>query len=315
MDIKSFILIDVGKNNWKRYLLSSVTLFIITVLGWLLYQYVLSLYVKLDGDPNSFYDENEMIGINLNPTYHFVILNILYVITIVGFALIMLLIHKRKFLTLLTPNDKLNLKKIFWGFGLFLCLLFGKLAIIYLFNPYSILLNHVPFKEFLYLFLFVILLKPLQTLAEVILIRSYSLQWFGRKIKSPLLLSIIVGIILGLLNFAGTDMVYSPYINASYYITVEIIFCYITCKTNSAELIFGAQTANFMFGSLFMQLKNSSFEDVSAIFTINNNTSLISFLVCDSLILIVFVFLSIKKYGEFKQGESFSINEENLDEN
>lgn len=295
---QNFIKMNKGLNNWKRYLLSFILIIVFIFLGSIVYFFALDLFSKADGNPQSYFDSNNLIGVNVNPLYDFVLAHINYVFWLIGLAIAMRFIHKRKFKTLITPYEKMNWKKVFWGFSLYFFLIFGTTIIDALLNPEDYSINHIKWEDYIQLFLFVLILTPMQTTAEEVFFRGYLMQWLGRKITHSLLLSIIVGSIFGVLHFSNPEMNYSAFYVGSDYLLSGILWCYITAKTNSAEITIGAHAANNMFLGWFITMDDSVFGNLPSLFVVNNINPQIS-LLWTIITLSVFSYLAIKKYGKY----------------
>jgi uncharacterized protein len=293
----NFIKMNQGKNNWKRFLLSFVIIVFFIFLGGIMYLFALSVFAKADGDPNSYFDRIELVAVHVNPLYDFVLTHINYVFWVLGLVITMRLIHKRTFKTLITPNKKINWRRIFWGFSLFFCLVSGTTLIDFILNPGDYLFNNIKWEDFLQLFFFVLILTPMQTTAEEVFFRGYLMQWFGRKITHSLILSIIVGSIFGMLHFSNPEMNYSAFFVGSDYVLSGIMWCYITAKTNSAEITIGAHAANNMFLGWFLTMDDAVFGKIPSLFVVSDINPQIS-LLWTIITLSIFTSLAIKKYGK-----------------
>jgi uncharacterized protein len=296
---KDFIKINQGINSWKRFTLSFVFILFFIFLGSVMYLFALTRFTEADGDPSSYFDKNEWIGVNVDPLYDFVLAHINYLFWLSGLIIVMRLIHKRKFKTLITPNEKINWKRVFWGYSVFFCLVAGSSLIDFLLNPGDYSLNDVKVKDFLQLFLFVLILTPIQTTAEEVFFRGYLMQWFGRKIHYPLILSIIVGFIFGALHFGNPEMNYSAFYVGTDYVLSGILWCYITARTNSAELTIGAHAANNMFLGWFLTMDNTAFGKIPSLFVVTNINPKIS-LLWTIVTLSLFTYLAIKRFGNVR---------------
>ncbi|MGG3563338.1 CPBP family intramembrane glutamic endopeptidase [Neobacillus rhizosphaerae] len=294
---QNFIKMNQGKNNWKRFLLSFVIIILFIFVGSIMYIFALSVFAETDGNPNSYFDRVELVGVHVNPLYDFVLTHINYVFWMLGLVITMRLVHKRAFKSLITPNKKINWRRIFWGFSLFFCLVSGTTLLDFILNPGDYAFNNIKFRDFLQLFFFVLILTPLQTTAEEVFFRGYLMQWFGRKITYSLLLSIIVGSIFGMLHFSNPEMNYSAFFVGSDYVLSGIVWCYVTAKTNSAEITIGAHAANNMFLGWFLTMDDAVFGKIPSLFVVTNINPQIS-LLWTIITLAVFSFLAIKKYGK-----------------
>lgn len=292
----NFIKMNQGINNWKRYVLSFFFIIVFLVLGTIVSFFALYLFAVTDSNPNSYFDILNMVSVNVDPVYDFAFANLTYVFWILGMIIFIKLIHKRKFITLITPHNNINWGRIFWGFSLFFCLIAGTSLLDFLFNSGDYSFNTIKVQDFLKLFIFVLILTPIQTTAEEVFFRGYLMQWFGRKINNLLVLSIIVGLIFASLHFVNPEMSYSVFFVGSDYVLSGILWCYITARTNSAELTIGAHAANNMFLGWFLTMDNTAFGKIPSLFVVTNFNPKIT-LLWTIITLSVFTYLAIKKYG------------------
>ncbi|SFB13874.1 MULTISPECIES: CPBP family intramembrane glutamic endopeptidase [unclassified Bacillus (in: firmicutes)] len=271
-------------------------LFVFLALGSFGYLAALDWYAANDGNSDSYYDAAKGIGVHVNPVIDFALAHITYIAWVLGLFLSMRLIHKRRLRTLITPHSTINWNKIFWGFGVFFMLILGTTLIDFALNPSDYELNHFKASHFFTLFLFVLILTPIQTTAEELFFRGYLMQLLGKKINNALFLSIVAGGIFGSLHFSNPEMEYSAFFVGSDYILSGLLWCYISAKTNSSELTIGAHAANNMFLGWFLTMDNTAFGNIPSLFVIKNIDPKIT-LLWTIFSLSTFTYLSIRKFG------------------
>jgi uncharacterized protein len=293
---KNFIKVVDGKNNWKRYLSSLLVIITFLIIGSFAYAEAIDWYTANDGNSNSYFDAMEGIAVNVDPLIDFGLTHISYVLWILGLFLAMRLIHKRRLLSLITPESKMNWRKVFWGFGVFFTLIAGTTLIDFALNQGDYELNSIQLSDFLKLFLFVLILTPLQTTCEELFFRGYLMQWFGKKINNAVFLSIVVGIIFAALHFANPEMEYSAFFVGSDYVLSGVLWCFICAKTNSSELTIGAHAANNMFLGWFLTMDDTVFGNIPSLLVVKNIDPKIS-LLWTIIIMTIFTYLSLKKFG------------------
>ncbi|OCA85716.1 hypothetical protein A8F94_12640 [Bacillus sp. FJAT-27225] len=291
---EDFINIKVGKNNWKRYICSFVLIMIFMFIGSAVYSLVMDGW--FGGNPGTYYDSDKMIWVNVNPVYDFVFSHLIYVFWLGGIALWIRLVHKRGLISLVTPYRSINWKKIFWGFALFFCLLTGTTAADFLMNPEDYSFNTFDSIDFWLLFLSVLVLTPIQTTTEEVFFRGYLMQWVGRLVSTPLALSVIAGGIFGALHFSNPEMGYSAVFVGADYVLSGVIWCYITARTNSAELSIGAHAANNMFIGWFVTMDSTVYGNIPSLFVVSNINPKLSF-VWSIIAFSIFGILSLKKFA------------------
>jgi membrane protease YdiL (CAAX protease family) len=233
--------------------------------------------------------------VGINPLLYFALMNSQFPIWLLGIFVAIRFIHKRKFTTLITPHRKIDWKRIGFGFIIYFIILGLTSIIDYLLNPGDYSFNDVRVSDFLILFALVLVFTPIQTTCEELFFRGYLLQLFGKWIRIPILLSLIVGSIFGALHFTNPEMGYSPLLVGADYLLTGFIWCYITAKTNSTELSIGAHAANNMLLGWFITMDDSAFGDIPSLFVVTNINPAIS-LVWTIISLGSFLFISLRKY-------------------
>jgi uncharacterized protein len=290
-----FIIVREGKNSWKRYLSSFMVMILFIILGSLPYIIISDWIVNTDGNPNTYYDVDIEDYVGINPLLYFALMNSQFLFWFLGIFVAIRFIHKRKVTTLITPNRKIDWKRIGFGFMSFFAILSLTTIIDAMLNPGDYSFNDVRVSDFIILFVLVLVLTPIQTTCEELFFRGYLLQFFGKWIRIPFLLSLIVGSIFGSLHFVNPEMGYSPLLVGADYLLTGFIWCYITAKTNSTELSIGAHAANNMLLGWFITMDDSALGDIPSLFVVTNIDPAMT-LMWSIVSLGVFLFISLKKY-------------------
>ena len=290
-----FIRVIKGKNSWKRYLASLIVIILFIIVGSLPYTIICEWIVHTDGNPNTYFDFNKEDYVGINPLLSFTLLNSPFLFWLLGLFVAIRFIHKRKFKSLITPNRNIDWKRIGFGFITFFVILGLTSIFDFLLNPGDYSFNHVRASDFLILFMLVLVLTPIQTTCEELFFRGYLMQLFGKWVRIPFLLSLIVGSIFGALHFSNPEMGYSPLLVGADYLVTGFIWCYITAKTNSTELSIGAHAANNMLLGWFLTMDDSAFGNIPSLFVVKNINPAIS-LMWTIVSLGIFLFISLRKY-------------------
>jgi uncharacterized protein len=295
-DVKlDFIKVKEGKNSWKRYVSSFIVILLFIFVGSLPYLIISEWIVNTDDNPNTYFDFEKEDYVGINPLLYFVLLNSQFIFWLLGLFVTIRFIHKRKFTSLITPNRKIDWKRLGFGFSTFFVILGLTSIIDSLLNPGDYVLNDVTVSNFLLLFVLVLVLTPIQTTCEELFFRGYLLQFFGKWIRIPFLLSLIAGTIFGALHFTNPEMGYSPILMGANYLLTGFIWSYITVKTNSAELSIGAHAANNMLLGWFITMDDSAFGDIPSLFVVKNMDPAVS-MIWTTVSLGIFLYISLRKY-------------------
>ena len=290
-----FIRVIEGKNSWKRYLSSFIVIILFISLGSLPYVMISEWIVNTDGNPHTYFDFDKEDYVGINPLLYFALMNSPFLFWFLGLFVAIRFIHKRKFISLMTPNRKIDWKRIGFGFITFFVILGLTSIIDCLLNTEDYSFNHVSVSDFLILFVLVLVLTPIQTTCEELFFRGYLMQFLGKWVRIPFLLSLIAGSIFGALHFTNPEMGYSPLLVAADYLLTGFIWCYITVKTNSSELSIGAHAANNMLLGWFITMDDSAMGNLPSLFIVRNIDPAIS-LIWTIVSLGIFLFISLRKY-------------------
>jgi CAAX protease family protein len=203
---------------------------------------------------------------------------------IIGIWLSVHYIHKRPFISLLTPAKKINLKQIFSGFSVFILMIIIITVLEYIIRPSEL---HYSFNlyNFLIFLPFMIFLTPIQTTAEELLFRGYLLQATGILTKNLLILCSINGFLFFIPHLLNPELSSGFVIISIYYVVAGAFFAFITLKSGTLELALGAHYAN----------------NISAIISNNVNSSLPTASIFTSKLdpiagLVEFVFIAVFFY-------------------
>jgi uncharacterized protein len=294
--LKHYLNVKEGKNNWPRYLASILLAVGFMIAGSIVYFIVELIRIELDGNDATYIDLDTGMVMGGNGTVSLLMTHIVYIFALVGIWIGVRFIHKRKFRSLITGDDRVNWKKIIWGFLIFAGLFLLTSGLDFLFNADDYAWNNVSFSQFFFLFLVVLLFVPIQTTVEELLFRGLLLQWVGKKIKNPILLALIVGVIFGSLHFSNPEMNDSAILVGLDYLLAGFALTFIAVKTGSLELSIGAHAANNMMIFLFFTYDDSVAGNIPSLFQILETSPQYS-IIWSLLIFTAFYLLSIKKYG------------------
>ncbi|RLL48316.1 CPBP family intramembrane metalloprotease [Oceanobacillus piezotolerans] len=293
--LTEFLRVEKGKNTHPRYILS---LFItIIVFGLIITG---AVYFGILNGINNFDDSlvNEADLLITDPLLSLYVDLFITIFIILGCWFSVRFVLKRGFKSLITPYERINWRRIIFGFSVFFILLFiiQVITMIFQFGSYSF--NIVDWKSYLLLIIAAIILIPIQTTSEELFFRGLLLQWLAKFTKNPIILAIIVGAIFGSLHFFNPEMSYG-WIIALDYLFSGFILTYITAKTNSLELAIGAHAANNIFVCLFITTENNVMGGIPSMFLVETvNPYLV--VTIDILLYAIFCFIILRKVDSKK---------------
>jgi membrane protease YdiL (CAAX protease family) len=164
--------------------------------------------------------------------------------------LVVVTVHRRGLLTLITPRSRLSLRRLLQGFGVWFALQALSLVVLYALDPSGVQL-HLDLPRLLPFAALALVLTPLQTSGEELVFRGYLLQALGGLIRRPWLLAGINGVLFMLPHLVNPEMSYGAVPMALSYFTIGMFLAVITLRDNRLELALGAHAANNLFDGVF----------------------------------------------------------------
>jgi len=278
-----------GINHWWRYVVS----IILIVFTWLFLgnipAVILILLVRSDKNPQTQFHAETSQFEGVNPLLTYLAVNFAFVMFILALYIAIRFIHKRKFITLITPYSRINWQRILQSFSVYFSLACISSLIEATIFPgsYKLTLN---ISNFLFFIPIALILTPIQTSVEELFFRGYLMQGISLKSRKSLVPIIITSLIFMLLHLANPEVASSFLLLAAYYLGLALFLAIITVKDNTLELALGVHAANNLFNVVLANYKNSALPSPS-IFTsqqLNPLFNLISFILMALIFYAVF---------------------------
>ena len=288
------IQVTEGKNGGLRYLSSVLLASLFTILGSFIYVIVEFIIVEGGKSNKTYSDFKDKVSMNITPNLDFLLSHIIYLFGILGIYLSIRFIHKRSIKSLITSKNKINWRKIIWGFSVFASLLVITQLVDFLLNPSDYQWNNVKLTQYIPLLLITLFLVPIQTTTEEIFFRGLLMQWLGKIIINPFILALIVGIIFAACHFTNPEMNQAAILVGLDYILVGFFLTFISVKTKSLEFTIGAHAANNMFLSLFVVSDNSALGSIPSLFKLVKDEPLAT-LIWSIITFIIFYILCMRE--------------------
>lgn len=255
-----------GKHEWWRYLLALFVILMFWILlgslptiflvGWAFIQKssqgITSIQLSLTDLP--------MLPMFLATMFSFVFL-------LIGLCLAVVLIHRRKFISLITPSNTVNWRRLSQGFGVWFMIIALISAIEAVMFPGRYVLDFQPGNFVLFLILGIVFI-PIQTSAEELLFRGYLIQALGKKLSNPWAISLISGLLFGVLHLGNPEVSANFWLLAVYYVVFGISLALITLWDGTLELVLGLHAANNLFSAIFATYPNGALQ-TPALFRLN----------------------------------------------
>ncbi|WP_163114148.1 CPBP family intramembrane glutamic endopeptidase [Bacillus velezensis] len=295
--MNTFVRPAEGKNSVSRYILS-----LLVIVGLFFFGSILTVfYMFLTSAFNPSLTINWDEGALSDPLADIYLQHIVYFIAIPGIWIAVRFIMKRRFLSIITPNQSLNWKRIFFGFGTYVVLMFVAGLIDFTIHQDRFSLQEFHASRFLLLLAAAVLLVPIQTSAEEFLFRGFLLQFAGKLTANAVVLTVIIGGLFGALHFGNPEMENRALWAGIGYVTIGMIWTFITIKTGSLEMSLGGHAANNMFLFIFLTEDHSVYGGIPSIFTTAAGGYEIYDCISTLVINIIFVWLAFRFVKKEKQ--------------
>jgi membrane protease YdiL (CAAX protease family) len=234
--IKFIDLARTGRHQWWTYLLGLSVILASGTGGSFIGEFVSNAWTK-----TYFYFQ----GCGRDAIYYF-IGSIIYnlclekLAILLSISVVIRVLHRRPFRTLITPHDHISKKFLIQGFGLYF--LFRAAAMLV---DYAYLYPNMYLGTMLPLSLDAALMMPvgiiISALAEELLFRGYILQGLGLLTQNSILLAIINGLLFMWIHVTSVGWNYTPLLQV---FEIGFLFSIITLKSNGLELAIGVHAAN-----------------------------------------------------------------------
>lgn len=168
-------------------------------------------------------------------------------------------VHKRPFLTIITPFRKINYAKFLYAFVVWTLILLALEVIYYVGNPGNYVLQfNLP--EFMGLLLLSVPFLLLQTSFEELLFRGYGMQWLGRYMPYRIFPLLITSLSFGLMHIANPEVGALGYAVLIDYVVIGLALGLVSLLSDSLEFAMGVHFANNLFAALFISYDSSVFQ-------------------------------------------------------
>lgn len=237
-----------------------------------------------------------------NPLIDLFLTNAMMVFWIIGLWVAARILHRRPLKTFITPYRTIRWNQIIFGFSVTFSLFALQLIIDLIMKPNDYYFQEFHFSNFLFLILISLITFPVQTTAEELIFRGFLLQFFAKFTKNPILISLMIGGIFGILHFSNPEMENGAFWIGVDYIATGVIWTYVTVRTNSLEATIGAHAANNIFISLFIASNNSAVGQLPSLFFTNNNEATAITTLSSILPSILFMYIMIRSSNKNSMG-------------
>lgn len=250
---------NIGKNAWYLYLVTLLAVFLGSVIGQIPLTVVIMSYVaKGNGSLESFQQDMDFESIGMNPNVGLFLILLSFVAGLLMLWLMVVNLHKKPFLKVLTTREKLDWRRIWFGFAVWTAIMVLMELVMYALHPDNYEF-HFEWKLFIPLLAIALLLLPLQTSFEEILMRGYLMQGFALLFRNRWFPLLMTSAIFGGLHFMNPEVREFGLINMMfYYIGFGLVMGICTIMDDGLELALGVHAATNIYSAVLVSYKGAA---------------------------------------------------------
>ncbi len=239
-----------GKNDWWRYIITIGIVMSPFILNFVMYLVLPELFEQLYKDMENFQgNKNLFLLENLFP----------FVVLLVFLFLFVKFLHQRSVTSLVTSRSKIDWKRVFYAFGLWIFISILFLGIGIYMDSDGLIWNFKPIP-FFFLVLISLVFLPLQTSLEELLFRGYLMQGLGILVKNRWIPLLITSVLFGLMHSLNPEVEKLGYGIMVFYIGTGLLFGITTLLDEGTELALGMHAANNVVAAIFVTANWTAFQ-------------------------------------------------------
>jgi len=229
-----------GRNAWWRYALGALTI----AFFWLVLGYVPYLL---------------LVGAGLSDRLlEYLAVNFSIFMMLAGLVLTVKLLHRRPLLTLVTPEARVDWRRIARGALVWTVIAAVIVVIEHALFPGRYYLSFDPERFFLFLVL-VLVLTPIQAGTEELVFRAYAMQGLALLTRRPALVAIASSLIFTVPHLLNPEVhEHGVLIMAANYFAIGMLLATITLRDGRLELAIGLHAVNNVFLALVANYEGSA---------------------------------------------------------
>lgn len=252
-----------GKNEFWRYLIGSVIVFIASMLGQIPFTLAILAKSISNGEDVSAMDEKAMLSV-LESNLNFFLILLSFAFGLVGLWVAVKFLHEQALKTIITARDKVDWKRIFFAFVFWGIISGSMICLDYSSNPEDYVWNF-ELNRFLILLVIAIVMIPIQTSLEELIFRGYLMQGFGFLAKNRWFPLIMTSVIFGGMHVFNPEVGKLGYSIMVYYIGTGLFLGILTLMDEGMELSLGFHAANNLVTALLVTANWTAFQTHSVL--------------------------------------------------
>ena len=228
--------------------------------------------------------------------------NITFFIVLVPFVFFLillfiwwLLIHKYNIRQLTTARSKVDWKRIFFAFFVWVLINLIVFAVGYFLDPESYVFNF-NYKAFIPLAIIALIFVPIQTSFEEYFFRGYFMQFSAYVTKNKFAALVITSVIFGLMHLSNPEVTSMGLTIMIFYIGCGFMLGIATLMDDGLELALGFHAANNLLGALLLTTDSAVFQ-TDALFVFKGESTILELLTQVFIIFPILLLIFSKKYN------------------
>lgn len=292
-----------GNNEWWRILITTLLTSGVFITNMILFLVLPDDILKQSTDLAKSMSSTASLIVNLLP-FAF-LLGLLF--------LLVSNLHERSIISLTTSRKKVDLKRVFFSFGLIVFLTLFSFGISYYTDHSQIAWNFQPTK-FTILLILSLLLFPFQIGLEEYLFRGYFMQQIGIVARNRWMPLVITSVLFGLLHSANPEVAEMGYGVMAFYIGTGFLLGIMTLMDEGMELALGFHFGNNLMAAILVTTNYSALQ-TDALFKYTgkeNSADTLNEMIISMLItypIILFILAKKYKWNNWKERLTGKVNQ------
>ncbi len=292
---------ESGLAEFVRYIITLILVFAGYFLGQIPFLLVVTAQISerdgtLSGSAVEDFAANiDFASIGLDANTGLVLILLSFVVGLMALWMCIVVIHKRSLKSLITPFQNIRWSRVGFGFGVWFVLIAALEILSYFISPETYQFQ-LEWKTWLPLVAIALLIMPMQTSFEELLMRGYLMQGLGLASNSRLFALLVTSAMFGALHLFNPEIQeFGLWLMMPYYIGMGLFLGILTLMDDSVELALGIHAANNIFGAAFVTFTGSALQ-TDAVFRVTEvNTT---FMIPVFYVLAAgFIYLCARRYG------------------
>lgn len=207
-----------------------------------------------------FYDTADFDAVGISSTVGLVLLLLSFVAALIVLLVLVRYLHNRSMLSLVSPARKVHWRKFFFAMIVWFLLTAIVEVVLYVMDPqaYNFVLD---WRAWLPLIVVALLMLPLQTTFEELLVRGYLMQRIAVAFNRPWPAVVLTAAFFGVMHLGNPEIEEFGLVPMmGYYVSVGLALAVITVLDNGLEYALGIHAATNIYGAGFVTYTGSALQ-------------------------------------------------------